>query len=288
MLHKCRRIAPAYLASLLLYIAWYIAAPGFFPDSTDGAFATTVIRDMLCLQSTGLSQMWGLDTFRLNQHDWYISSFLYGGLIVYAFLKSGKNAIWFLATAVIMTYAAYFLVYDIGLNDEWGYKGIMYMPLWRGVAGMSLGAMVGMATSSQKFSSAYCRFIILNNVIAILCCIGIAYILFAPANHDFIAIILFALLVTNLVSPKGLPGMIKGRFMEYIPDISLEILLLHKFLIVVTVKASELMGILDITFAKYLLFIIILIISGIAFKYIVGVIETKIRSFRAFLPATGR
>lgn len=199
------------------------------------------------------------------------------GLVVYLILKSGKYAWILLAMTVVATYSMYFTVLDTGLNDEWGYIGFMYMPLWRGMAGMAIGALCGMAMSSARFYAIYARNIRIHNFIALLALIALGAILFNPQNHNLIGVLLIIILFVNVVAPGGLSRYFQGGVMKYIPDISLEILLLHKFLIMVTVKVADILGVLNIVPVKFILYIVILIAGGIALKNCIGILESKIK-----------
>lgn len=277
IIHKFKRIAPTYYLTLLIYILLFIVAPQFYPNASYTDLVISSLRDGACLQATGLFDLYIHNPIRLNPSDWYISSFLYGGLIVYLMLKSGKYALILLTMTATVTYSAYFLVFDTGLNDEWGYIGFMYMPLWRGTAGMAVGALCGIAMSSKWFTDFYIRNIRIHNIIATLALIGLGVSLFNPENHNFIGILLFTILFINAVAPGGLSRYFQTGVIKHIPDISLEILLVHKFLIIVTVKVAEFIGVLYVDSARYLLFIIILIAGGIALKKCTSNIESKFK-----------
>lgn len=79
MYHKFRRIAPTYYLTLLLYVSLFIISPQFYPNVSDGCFGISLLRDGLCLQSTGIFDLIGDNFIRFNNHSWYVSSFLYGG-----------------------------------------------------------------------------------------------------------------------------------------------------------------------------------------------------------------
>lgn len=275
--HKFRRIAPTYYASLLLFICLFLALPQFYPGWQEKDILFSIIRDTLCLQATGISDLSQYSLLRFNPPDWYISSFLYGGLIVYILLKSDKYSKIILSSVIVITYSSYFLINEAGINDTWGYMGFMYMPLWRGIAGMSIGALCAMTMKSTQFMDFYNRHIQIHNFLALLSLIGISLILFIPTNHNFIGILLIIILTVNSIAPKGLSCYFKGKLMKYIPDISLEILLIHKFLIIVTAKVSATFGVAYVNPIKFCIFIIILIVGGLLFKYCINFIESKLK-----------
>jgi len=275
--HKFRRIAPTYYLTLLIYILLFVTAPQFYPNASDADLGISLLREGLCLQATGVFDLYDFNSIRLDPHDWYVSSFLYGGLIIYLMLKSGKYAWIPLAMTAVVTYSTYFLVSDSGLNDEWMYIGFMYMPLWRGMAGMAIGALCGMVMTSSRFSDYYTRNIRIHNLLAALALIGLGAILFISENHNFIGILLITILFINAVAPGGLSKYFQTGVMKYIPDISLEILLLHKFLIIVTVKVADILGILYVLPAKFMLFIFILIAGGVVLKNCIAIIESRIK-----------
>lgn len=283
MTHKCSRIFPTYWLALLIYILLYFVAPFmFYEDEPPSNFGFSVLRDLFCLQGVGLSSLLGLK-FRLNASDWYVSTYLWGGLIVFMLLMSRK-AIYVLPIIVLTVYTAFFIILDTSLDSEWGYHGFMYMPLWRGIAGMSIGALLGKLMSSPIWRNHFSRFIWFYNSLAIASCVAIGAILFADGNFEFLGIIAFVILLLNIISPIGMQKYFNRiGFIRYIPDISLEILLLHKFLIVVTVKIAEAGGFAQVEILKWALFVLILIASGFAFKRFVNLVQN---GFRAVIIST--
>lgn len=57
-----------------------------------------------------------------------------------------------------------------------------------------------------------------------------------------------------------------GEYVKCIPDISFEILLLHKILIPVSVKISDYLGVLYIDAAKYAVYAVLVVMAGFIFN----------------------
>lgn len=275
-LHKCKRIFPTFLCVLPLYVAFAFLAPKCYTGINFDNWKLSLIRDGLLTQSTGLFDLFSDNFIRFNQHDWYLSSLLWGGLALYIILHIKKYSPVILGIVSLAVYSIYTIA-DEGLNEVWGFRGVFYMPLWRGIAGMSLGALIGIAFENEKIIQFYRRHAKLFNIIAVATLPPVVYCLYAPTNLDYIGIVMFVLLFANVISPYGISKYFQGnRFMQLIPDISLEILLLHKLMIPVSVKILNTLGILEIDIMKYLIFIIVNILAAIALKELVVPVVSEV------------
>lgn len=250
------RIFPTYLFMLFIYMIFSIVYPQFYKPYNYNEWLYSAISNSLLLQSTGL----GYNIVRFNYPDWYLSVLFWGSIFLYFILRYRYARKFILITIVICTYSYYFIFKINNLNDIWGYYSIFYMPLWRGLAGMSTGILLGNILQKKYIKSYLDKNIHLFNLITILSFVIICFCIISPKNFDWLCIICFVLIILNLFTPNGMNKFSnKIHILKNIPDISFEMLLLHFLLIPVSVKISTLMGVLEIPMLKCFIYLFITI-----------------------------
>lgn len=272
---KCKRLLPLYWFVLICYIAISTLAPQLYKPADLLSKFLGIITDSLLLQATGITTLLSDNIFRYNNPDWYLSSFFWGGMIVYSMLKYKKIRLFIFACIIITTYGIYYTYLGNTFNEYWNYFGVIYMPLWRGVAGMSIGALLGILLGKQDFNLFIQRNKLIFNfatIISLILCISSLY---NKSNWDIFILIPYTIITANAVSPHGINQYKRiNCILKWVPDISLEILLIHYFLIIINVKICDTLGILSVDYLKHTLYIAILITSAIFLK---NKIEPKIR-----------
>ena len=116
-------------------------------------------------------------------------------------------------------------------------------------------------------------------MLGIVALFGAFFSFFSPADIEWVGIICFVYILANAVFPNGLGSYVNKReYAKYIPDISLEILLLHKMLIPVSVKIAYTLGVFHIDVFKYIIYtIVVLAVSYIFNKYLVPQIKKHLK-----------
>lgn len=267
---KCLRLFPTYILVLIAYICL-----NFFLTPIPSNWPLSIINEGFMLQATGLFYLGSDYVARLNSPAWYLSALLWSGTLLYLILRYFKHAPIIIATITIAVYA-----YLFGVNggiESWKFAGPFYMPFWRGMAGMGLGILLGMASNAkitQQFLSkerTALRIIMLAVPTAIA-----AGCLFSPTNADLpglIALFTISAALIYMPLPESAP-----KWLRYVPDISLEILLIHRFTIGMTNQISETAGFEDSFLIKSILLLLLTITGALLLQRVAMPAITKTTS----------
>ena len=273
---KIKRLFPTYLVMLLLYAIWSLKFPQFYSNSSYEHWGLSLVREVFLLQSVGLTELFNVNSINIVQGAWYISVYFYGSILLYWLLMHlpKRYVAYILSTIVIGVYVFVFLLWD-GTMEIWTYKSIFYMPLWRGIADMSVGILLGMIMGKGNVNKWIDTHKVCFNMLGIVALFGAFFSFFSPADIEWVGIICFVYILANAVFPNGLGSYVNKReYAKYILDISLEILLLHKMLIPVSVKIAYTLGVFHIDVFKYIIYtIVVLAVSYIFNKYLVPQIK---------------
>lgn len=246
------RLYPTYFTILLIYLFFSIIFPQFYGDYSLVDWVISAISDIFLLQSVGLD-IPNVTRLRFNPPDWYVSAFFWSSILLYGILKFKNLCIKCLMAIVICIYSLYFIFRVGGLNELWGYYYILYMPLWRALAGMSVGVLLGMILQKEYIRNYLIKNIRSFNICAIMSMVMIVYGIITSNDFDAVCCLCFICIVSNALIPQGLGCYIDNiKCLKRLPDISFEILLLHKITIPISVKIMTKLGVLDIVFVKYI------------------------------------
>lgn len=135
-LNKIRRFAPDYLIVILFLYLRHMVVPALLGHkSFDLTWALQAIPEALFLQNTGI---W---TSGVNYPMWYVSVLLFGGGIVYSFLRYNKRLTIsiILPITILLGYTFLFSHSPKLRIDSFQTYGAFYMPMVRGISGIGLG-----------------------------------------------------------------------------------------------------------------------------------------------------
>lgn len=289
---KIKRLYPTYLIILLLNAVYSLSFPQFYSNSSYEYFGLSLAREALLLQSVGLDKLFivfKINLMRTTPTAWYVSVYFYGAIMLYWILTHlpKKWATYIISAIVAGVYGFYIFVWD-GTLEIWTYKSIFYMPLWRGLAGMSVGILLGMTMRNEHINNWIGTHKVYFNILSIAALAGAFYSFFSPTDIEWVGVICFVFILANAVSPNGLGSFINDRkYANLLPDISLEILLLHWMLIPVSVKIANTLGVLSINALKYIIYAtVVLTVSYIFNKFIIPMVKkTVISMISLMLPA---
>ena len=145
-LNKVKRFFPEYFTALFIctiihfYSYWH---NGMKEDTI--MFLQSFISEAMFLQGTGFLPG------NINYPCWYLSVLIIGGAFVFAVIKYiNKQAITILLPCVVLfSYTLLFTQFDT--IEQWGSLRFISLPLLRGIAGMSLGAVIGSVEINHLF-----------------------------------------------------------------------------------------------------------------------------------------
>lgn len=279
--NKIKRLAPTYLVILSLCALFSLTFQQFYPNSSYEHWVISLASEIFLLQSVGLVEPFNLNLMRTAPTAWYVSVYFYGAIMLYWILTHlpKKWATYIISAIVAGVYGFYIFVWD-GTLEIWTYKSIFYMPLWRGLAGMSVGILLGMIMRNEHINNWIGTHKVYFNILGIAALAGAFYSFFSPTDIEWVGVICFVFILANAVSPNGLGSFINDRkYANLLPDISLEILLLHWMLIPVSVKIANTLGVLSIDALKYIIYAtVVLTVSYIFNKFIIPMVKKTVIS----------
>lgn len=267
---KLKRIYLPYCLALLVFIvlAWF--KPNLF---TEFDFLPTVLFCSVLLQSHGIPDLFGVEkVIGLCEPAWYLTVLLYGGALLFILLKY-TNRRFCLILMTIITICVYTHMLITGAVEHFYNLGIINLPFFRGLAGMFLGCLIAMPQYKNYIGEhiTNVRFRSVLNAISIVAIIAAAIIFFTPNTVPVLAVPLFFIILTGMMLPglwfnnlNALPIFSKIS----LPDISLEMLILHKATIYPTVVLFEKLPFLD--------YLILKVITYIGFTFVVSLILKRL------------
>lgn len=258
-IHRVKRIYTSYLPVLVFYVSFALLMPQFYIGQSFDNWFLIALRDLFLLQGTGMTGEWS-GFVRFNPYDWFLSVLLWGGMIVYAILRLSKN--WRIIFIIISLSVFSYYTVNSNINSVWCYKCCFYMPLWRGISGMALGALIGFIYYNTNIitSDKSSRILSLLSIIVIPI---VFYCFWSSSNIDYLGILGFIIILISCLNEKTILYKI-GTKMPKVPDITLEMLLIHKFIIIVSSKICAVIGV-PIAFNIFL-FAILVISCSIVYK----------------------
>ena len=267
---KFFRLYPTYITILIIYIGLSIFFQGFYPGAENANMWMSIIREATMLKSSGLFELADVPMIDFNGTAWYVSSFFLGGTVVYLINGFHKLRAYIFSAIAIVFYVWILFFSENGLNGYWGYVGIFYIPLWRGIACMGIGSLLGMVNEFESFNEMCNRFALPFNCLALISLVVGIICCFVPGEYDWLGILCFIILIINILRPAGISLYFnKLKYARYVPDISLEILLIHKFTIILTVKIMTILGLLDYSVLKYVMYVLVTVSAAFAIQKII-------------------
>ena len=135
---RVEKLYPEYLLSYCLLAIPYIVSGKFFNNGY------VPIWEILLLQNVGIPFVKGL-----NYPMWYLSVLMWGGFLLYVIswlaVKRKKVLTFFLFVIAIGGYCLLFTSDKVSI-EQWNYSLFLYHPMVRGIADISIGMFIYMAS----------------------------------------------------------------------------------------------------------------------------------------------
>ncbi len=276
---KIIRLLPTWVVILSFYFVLYLFSPQLFSHKLNVNLFLTYVSQLCLTNDTGLLEILGIrnNVVYLIKGSWYVAEYFWGGILIFMILKMNRIRLYVLITIVTTFYTWIFIIADGGLNDYWGFESIFFIPLCRGVAGMSLGAIVGMILYNGSIKNYMNNRRRTFNLLASVCLLGSVFCCFTSFDLDWLGVICFIIIAINILMADGISMKFnKLKYANLVPDISLEILLLHKFATVLTVKSLAFVGFLEYNTFKYIAFILVTVSVAILFQKLIVPLVTRV------------
>lgn len=182
-LKRARRLYPEYwFAFLVLFIA------RLFVHTIPYSHWYSPILELLMLQNVGIP----FEHEGINYPCWYLSVLLFGGTLVYFFLRRLSRNI-FNIVATIISIGVYLFFISQSLNiEQWGTVGVFYLPFWRGMADMMIGTLIYQLPNPKK---------IFSIIVECGSCLAILILLRLNGRFDYLTVV-FVVLLTWVIKSK--------------------------------------------------------------------------------------
>lgn len=224
LISRFKRFFKPYVICLLLCIAvHFVHAPNFHLHLYDIVYTVMApLCDALMLHSIGVFN--GVAGWN-NNPTWYLSVLVFGGSLVYGCIYCMKK----IALGVILPLfciAAYTKIFNTYYQLEvWDNDGWMYMGMIRGIADISLGALVGAAFH-------YCRedieYIVKRWWVALFALVGTLLVFVVWMPLDQYSLVLFPLLILCSFSQNNVVNkLFKANIWSYLGALSWYMFLTH-------------------------------------------------------------
>lgn len=220
------RLFPAYIVGILLsyliLILDMLKDGEFLPPAT---MVESFIAESLMIQDIG----WFSQLELANPVSWYVSVLFIAGLVLYSFLRYNKSLTINLLIPVFCI-GYYTLCANTGVSsiEFFGTTvGPLFLPFGRGLAGLSLGILIGKIHPDIEKSSVWRKNVL--HLLALLSFVLVAfYILSVPENHDTMAIVFFAIIVTSCtVTDSWFNRLFNHRIWFFLGGITYEMLMMQ-------------------------------------------------------------
>lgn len=220
---KIKRFLPEFLIVLMITFAIKSLKNISFSNSFDENFfwIINLLDDSLFVFSTGVF------TNGIINPSWYLSVLIWGGGWLYAMLRFNRGlALALLFPIIIVFYFTYINMH--GNNFEiWETPEGLFLPLFRGMAEMSIGAYLYIFLSSKQ-SSFIDEYPVSANVLSLLCLMLFFVLLFLTKSMDLFAIILIPIFLIGILYSKGwLNKFFSHKIWSWLGGITYEMLIVH-------------------------------------------------------------
>ena len=167
----------------------------------------------------------------VNDTLWYLSVLVFGGGLIYAMLKHfSKISISFLLPLlVILTYTYIFNVNN-GNLEFWGVDGCFYKPLIRGIAAMSLGAILCCFIKKKENKlNEYHRIL---DILLVFSLITWGVIVFSKESYEQYTLICSCIIITTcFIKTSIINRILNQNILTFLGGLSLEMYIIHWFLV---------------------------------------------------------
>lgn len=179
----------------------------------------TLFNSVFFLQNTGL---YGGG---VNPSLWYLSVLLLGGGIIYAILNNNRHlAVTIVLPLLVLLVYTYLLKANDGSLEMWGTQICFYVPLWRGIAGLSLGCLLARFHELKK---EYLRGK-LWDLLFLMSFIGCIAVVFLDNNYDRYALFFYCVIILSCFAQGTLVNkLLNSSNWNYLGELSFEMLLVH-------------------------------------------------------------
>ena len=202
----------------------------------------------------------------VNAPLWYLNVLIWGGGLVYAVLKNYRsvaNTIIF-PLSVLLIYTYLFQKND-GSLEIWGTYLCFYIPLWRGIAGMSLGCLLArfQEIKSKELQKRYS----LINFLFLISIVGCLYIVFSEKHYDRYALLFYCIIILSCFTQNSLVNrLFKSTLWSRLGELSFEMLLVHIPITIVLMKLNTIFMLPD--FPIIAIYLILVLVASMLLKMI--------------------
>lgn len=264
--NKLKKLYPEYI---LAFILCFLLQLIINKDNDLLGFMFKPFSEILLIQNIGIFQG------GFNYPLWYLSVLIFGGYLIYECLKRDEKLFIRIISPLIILFT-YSLLNSSGTGlENWNTINGIYMPLFRGIADISIGVLLSKFVETNEFNKVnkiLYDHIILEHILEIISCVLLMCLIIVKTNYEiysiiFISIIIYACnfdrsLINKLFNKKIFSVFGKITYSMYVNHASIIIIarFLYKKVFVYNIK--------DISII--LIYFILLICYSIFSKFIVN------------------
>lgn len=215
IIHFYDKYIIAYFITLFIWVIQH--RMDFFNNPIDNILR--VIPECFLMQDIGCFQM------GINNPLWYLSVLVLGGCCLFSFLYINNKNKYFLPLIIILIYP-YVLNHNNGSIEVFGFDGIFYLPMMRGLADMSLGCLLNIGIN--RFDDEISKYSKVIDVCSLLSFIFIIVILFHDVINTKYIIIFFPIIIIACFNNSSIINKIYySNISIYLGSLSLYMYLIH-------------------------------------------------------------
>lgn len=215
IIHFYDKYIIAYFITLFIWVVQH--RMDFFYNPIENILR--VIPECFLMQDVGCFQM------GINNPLWYLSVLVLGGCCLFSFLYINNKNKYFLPLIIIFIYP-YVLNHNNGNIEVFGFDGIFYLPMIRGLADMSLGCLLNIGIN--RFDDEISKYSKVIDVCSLLSFIFIIVILFHDVINTKYIIIFFPIIIIACFNNSSLINKIHySNISIYLGSLSLYMYLIH-------------------------------------------------------------
>lgn len=178
-----------------------------------------IIPEIFLIQDIGCFSM------GINNPLWYLSVLMLCSCCLFPFLSINNKNKYFLPFIVIFAYP-YLLSQTHGNIEVFGFDGLFYLPMLRGLADMSLGCLIYIGI--DKYANEISKYIKRIDIISFISILLISIILFSNVTYTKYIIIFFPIILIACFNTKSAINKIRyPNISIYLGSLSLYMYLIH-------------------------------------------------------------
>lgn len=212
-INRIKRFYPPMLIMLIptLLLTWNSMAP------------SRLFNDIFFISNSGVFGE------AVNGTLWYLNILVIGGGFIYAMLKHFRSiSISLILPLIVLLIYTYIFSKNEGRLEVWNVVHCFYMPLLRGIAGISLGVIICCVSKLKEATLSNPFIVRCLNILTLTSLIGILLIVFTEGPYDKYALVFFSIIILACsIKPSMANSLTKWKGWSFLGELTLYIYIVH-------------------------------------------------------------